>query len=283
MHYFLADPVVVPPEARADYAEEVVNLPSVLCYEPPDAPPPVVPPPVQACGHVTFGAFNRMEKVSAGVRDAWAQVIVRVPDARLIVKTGRASTDAACRQLVRDLVARGVAPDRIELRGNTTHPEHLAAHGDIDILLDTFPHGGGVTAVESLLMGVPVVTLLGARVAGRLAASFLAALGLDDLVADSPEAYIATATRLAADHGRLAHERQTLRARLMAAPLADADRYTRAVEGAYRDLWKRWCARAAARTLRGRRPVRPVRLRRPLPRASESIHAGTTVRTEGTP
>ncbi|MCC6417944.1 MAG: tetratricopeptide repeat protein, partial [Gemmataceae bacterium] len=154
MHYFMADPIVVPPEARAAYFEEVVNLPSVLCYEPPDAAPPVAPPPSLANGYVTFGAFNRMEKVSPGVRDAWAAVMLRVPDARLIVKTGRVSTDAACQQLVDDLVARGVARERIELRGNTSHQEHLAAHGDIDILLDTFPHGGGVTSVEALLMGV---------------------------------------------------------------------------------------------------------------------------------
>ncbi len=242
MRYFLADPIVVPTEARAAYFEEVVNLPSVLCYEPPDAAPPVGPPPTLANGHVTFGAFNRMEKVSPGVRDAWAAVMLRVPDARLIVKTGRVSTDAACQQLVADLVARGVARERIELRGNTTHTEHLSAHGDIDILLDTFPHGGGVTSVEALLMGVPVVTLLGERVAGRLAASFLTILGLGDLVADSPEAYVAIAARLAADRDRLIRERETLRPRLLASPLADADRYTRAVEDAYRSLWRRWCA-----------------------------------------
>ena len=248
MHYFLADPIVVPAASRASYFEEVVNLPSVLCYEPPDAAPPVVPPPVLARGHVTFGAFNRMEKVSAGVRDAWAQVLLRVPDARLIVKTGRMSTDDACQQLVAELVARGVARDRIELRGNTTHHGHLATHGDIDILLDTFPHGGGVTSVEALLMGVPVVTLLGDRVAGRLAASFLTILGLDDLVAASPEAYVAIAARLAADRDRLAHERATLRTRLLASPLADADRYTRAVEAAYCEMWQRWCAGSASRS-----------------------------------
>ena len=46
--------------------------------------------------------------------------------------------------------------ERIELRGHTPHVEHLAAHGDIDIMLDSFPHGGGVTSIEALMMGVPV-------------------------------------------------------------------------------------------------------------------------------
>ncbi|MGE3271977.1 MAG: tetratricopeptide repeat protein [Chloroflexota bacterium] len=246
MHYFLADAVVVPPETRRWYAEEVVNLPSLICYEPPDGLPEVAPPPSLTSGHVTFGAFNRLEKVTDGVRDAWAQIMATVPDAHLIVKTG-GKDEQARQRLVDDLVARGVARDRITVRGNTTHREHLAAHNDIDILLDTFPHGGGVTSIEALLMGVPVVTVLGDRVAGRLAASFLTTLGLSDLVAASAGEYVKIVARLAADRDRLARERETLRARVLASPIADAGLYTRAVEDAYSELWRRWCAGTGGR------------------------------------
>jgi protein O-GlcNAc transferase len=240
MHYFLADAVVVPPEAYRWYAEEVVNLPSLICYEPPDTAPPVMPPPSLTRGHITFGAFNRLEKVTDNVRDAWARVMAAVPDAKLLVKAG-GKTEQARWRLVHDLVARGVARERIEVHGHTNHVEHLAAHAEIDILLDSFPHGGGVTSIEALLMGVPVVTVLGERVPGRLAASFLTTLGMTDLIAETEDDYLQTVVRLAGDRERLVRERGTLRERVLASPIANAGLYTRALEATYRELWERWC------------------------------------------
>ena len=57
------------------------------------------------------------------------------------------------------------------------------------------------------------------------------------------------AARLASDPARLARERSTLRTRLLASPIGDARAYTRAVEAAYRDLWRRWCEKAPLRLL----------------------------------
>src|SRR5688572_10470993 len=90
-------------------------------------------------------------------------------------------------------------------------------------------------------MGVPVVTLPGTGVAGRLSASFLTALGLEDLVAETADRYVALAARLAGDLERLTRERATLRERLLASPIGDTRAYTRAAEAAYRDLWRAWC------------------------------------------
>jgi predicted O-linked N-acetylglucosamine transferase (SPINDLY family) len=127
------------------------------------------------------------------------------------------------------------------------HDEHMASFNQLDIQLDPFPHTGGVTTLEGLMMGIPCVTLLGERIPGRLSASFLTVLGLEDLVAQSLDEYVEIAVRLAGNLDRLAHERATLRQRLMASPIADAGQYTRAVEDVYRTLWRRWCERRGAR------------------------------------
>jgi predicted O-linked N-acetylglucosamine transferase (SPINDLY family) len=119
--------------------------------------------------------------------------------------------------------------------------EHLATYGEIDLLLDTFPHCGGVTTLESMLMGVPTVTLLGERVAGRLSASFLTVLGLEHLVARSVDEYVEIAASVAGRPAWLAELRGTLRDRLLASPVGDARAYTREVEATYRRLWQRWC------------------------------------------
>ena len=137
--------------------------------------------------------------------------------------------------------AHGVEPERIDILGKTSIYQHLAAYGQIDVQLDPYPHGGGATTFDGLMQGVPCITLAGELIPERVSASFLTTLGLSDLVARTPEQYVEIAAMLAADPERLARERSTLRARLLASPAADGERYTRAVEATYRELWRRWC------------------------------------------
>jgi protein O-GlcNAc transferase len=266
MQYLLGDPVVTPPEDRASYIEEIVDLPSVICYEPPPAAPAIAPLPARERGYVTFGAFNRLPKISAGSVEAWARVLAAVPSSRLIIKFSGADLPQNREHLLGSLAAHGVQPERVTLLGGTPQPEHLAAHAEIDLMLDTFPQSGGVTTLDALLMGVPVVSLLGKRVTGRISASFLTSLGLADLVARTPDEYVEIAARLAGDLDRLAHERATLRDRMLASPVANAAQYTRAVEAAYRELWQRWCAGRKARgdlRLPNVRALRHAVVRRP--------------------
>ena len=91
------------------------------------------------------------------------------------------------------------------------------------------------------MMGVPSVTLLGETITGRVSASFQTALDLDGFVARTPEAYLEIASRQAANLDGLAETRAALRDRLLASPIGDTRRYTRAVEDVYRALWRRWC------------------------------------------
>jgi predicted O-linked N-acetylglucosamine transferase (SPINDLY family) len=136
-----------------------------------------------------------------------------------------------------------VVAERLTILGATSRQEHLAAYAQVDVQLDTFPQSGGVTTLEGLTMGVPSVTLLGRGITGRISASFLTSLGLADLVAETPDAYVDVAVRLAGDLDRLSRERSTLRERLLASPVGDAQAYTRAVEQAYRTLWRAWCGK----------------------------------------
>jgi predicted O-linked N-acetylglucosamine transferase (SPINDLY family) len=232
----------VPAEDEPLYAEQVVRLPSFVCYTPPPAPPPIPPLPARERGHVTFGSFNRAVKITPVVLETWARILHAVPGSRLLLKPTMEDAPATRERLLGPLARNGIDLSRIEILGTHQHREHLACFGRIDLQLDTFPHSGGVTTLDGLLMGIPCVTLLGDRPSGRSSASFLTALGLEDLVAHTVDEYVEIAVRLAGDLDRLAHERATLRERLLTSPIGDADQYTRAVEAAYRALWQRWCA-----------------------------------------
>jgi len=95
---------------------------------------------------------------------------------------------------------------------------------------------------DSLWMGVPLVTLIGATVVGRAGYSQLANLGLPELVASNPDSYVAIAASLAGDLERLSRLRRTLRMRMQQSPIMDAKRFAANVELAYRGMWRRWCA-----------------------------------------
>jgi predicted O-linked N-acetylglucosamine transferase (SPINDLY family) len=116
----------------------------------------------------------------------------------------------------------------------------MRTYGRIDIALDPFPWGGGITTCEALWMGVPVVSLVGRTAVGRGGASILANIGVPELVAQTPEQYVQIAAALARDLPRLAELRRTLRARMQASPLMDAPRFARNVEAAYRQMWRNW-------------------------------------------
>ena len=116
----------------------------------------------------------------------------------------------------------------------------LEQYGEIDVALDPFPFGGGLTSCEALWMGVPVLTLPGDRPASRQTAAFLASVDLRECLASSPSDYVARATATASDPQRLAEIRHTLRARMAASPLCDGPRFARALEAAFQRMWRLW-------------------------------------------
>lgn len=245
MDYFFADPVTVPPAARRGFSEAVVDLPAFVCFDPPADAPAASPLPAIATGHVTFGCLNRRAKTSDEALALFARVVRAVPGARLLVKD-EAYNDAVTADRLREaFAAHGVEPSRLEILGGTSRGDHLATYARVDLALDPFPHGGGVSALEGLWMGVPMVTLTGDRIPGRMGTSFLSVLGLHDLIAATPDEYVARAVAAVSDLPRLARVRAGLRNRTEVSPLANGETYCRAVEAAYRDMWRRWCAEHA--------------------------------------
>ena len=210
--YRLVDAVTDPVgETDACASETLVRLDGgFLCYGAlKDAPEPIVPPFLKT-GTVTFGSFNNPAKLSAVTLEVWAELLSRLPQARLLLK-GEPFADAPTRALfLARLGERGVAAERVELVAwLPVAATHLALYHQMDIALDPFPDNGTTTTCEALWMGIPVVTLRGDRHAGRVGASLLTQIGLTDLIANSVEEYLEIAVALAHNPERL--ERPTSR------------------------------------------------------------------------
>ena len=136
--------------------------------------------------------------------------------------------------------------DRLDFVGNQEPWEDFVkGYHEADIALDPFPYSGWITTCDALRMGIPVVTLSGETSVGRGGASILANLGLPELVAQTPEEYLDIAVSLAHDLPRLSALRSTLRERMERSPLRDARGLARAIEAAYRSMWREYCVEAS--------------------------------------
>ncbi len=238
--YLVSDDVSSPVEFAAHASETVWRLPATrLCFTPPAASPaPRLP---AADTPVTFGCFNNVSKINAGVLALWKRILDRLPEARLLFKYGSLDDATGRTWLARDLDAAGIALERVEMRGKSDYVEMLDQYGDMHIALDPFPFCGGLSTLDALWMGVPVVTLDQTLMAGRQSAAFLHNMGATELIAATPDDYVRIAVDLAGDRRRVVQYRETLRAAMRASPLQDYAGFTRDLEAAWRAMWRAWC------------------------------------------
>jgi len=240
--YFITDLGFLPAGFRVP--EEVVTIPSAYCYTPIANSPSVRSElPLTRNGYVTFGSFNNPCKINARVLHVWSQILVQLPDSRLMCKTY--SHDHA--QLIyQTMYAAGVARERVEcVTAHYPRTEDLMAvyTNSIDIALDTWPCAGMLTTLEALWMGCPVPTLRGNTFLHNQSVSVLCQLELTDLVADSESDYIKLVVALAQDVPRLQRLRAELRDLIKEAPLYKPAQIAKSLTEALESIWLRACDR----------------------------------------
>ena len=248
MDWMITDRWETPPELAEFYSERLLCLPDgYVCYTAPTYAPDTVPLPAPNNGHITFGCFNNVAKITPLVIATWCEVLHRVPSARLVLKAHQFADPPTAERFRDAFAARGIAGERLELRGPSRHREFLGEYNGIDIVLDPFPYSGGLTTCEALWMGVPTVTMPGETFSSRHSMSHLSNAGLADWVVPDSAAYVELAVAKASDIASLAALRAGLRARVKASPLCDAPRFGRNLGAALRFAWRDWCEHAAAR------------------------------------
>ena len=147
----------------------------------------VTPLPSLKTGFITFGCPNQFAKVSPGALQLWVRILQAIPGAHLVLQAPPGSH----RDHVRELFAEaGIAPERLAFDGKVPLNDYLARYQDLDLCLDPYPYTGGVTTMDALWMGVPVITLAGRTGVGRSGVSILSNVGLPELIAPTPGQYI---------------------------------------------------------------------------------------------
>lgn len=242
MDWFIGDPWTLPDSLDAQFTERIWRLPETrLCFTPPDIDVPVSPLPCAQGQPLTFGCFNNLTKMGDEVVALWARVLHAVPGSRLVLKASQFDEPAVCDDVRARFAAQGVVGDSLLLSGRSSREDYLKAYHQVDIGLDPFPFTGGTTTVESLWMGVPVLTLAGDRLLARQGVGMMTNAGLPNWVVDSADAYVERAAAFAQDSAALATLRAQLREQVLASPLFDAPRFAVNLEQALRGMWRDRC------------------------------------------
>jgi len=239
MDYRITDPWLDPPGMTERYhSETVVRIAGGMAFRPDPDAPAVNALPALTSGEFVFASFNNLSKVNTAVINLWARVLHAVPSASLMI--GNVKADSIKERLLNVFSQAGIGPERLILQPQLPGADYLAMHHQIDMALDPFPYNGTTTTMQTLWMGVPVITLAGNNAKSRCGVSLMSRVNLPEFICQTEDEYVQCAVNFAKNLPKLEAVRQSLRAR-MTAPKCQPETITRQLEAAYREMWRTWC------------------------------------------
>lgn len=239
MDYIIADPTSVPEDSTEWFSETVIRMPATrLCMTKPKPSREisVAQPPCIRKGHVTFGSFQQAAKITPKVLQTWSQVMEKVPNSRLRIQSSAFGSAAVCERVAAGMSAAKIDLTRVEMLGSMPWEDYLEAHGEVDMLIDTFPYTGGTTTAFALWMGVPVLSILGNTMLSRQGATMLDCVGLPNWIARDEEDYVDKAVKFSENIQYMVQLRAGLREVTERSPLFDTERFTREFEKTLLDI-----------------------------------------------
>ena len=239
--YIIADGTIVRDDEVGNYSEKIVFLPDT--YQPNDSD--------RLCGktdvlsetkrvhdqNFVFACFNNTYKITPDIFSTWMFILRSVPESVLWLLK---DNDLAANNMRREAAQFGVDSLRLIFLEKMPHAEHLSRISKADLFLDTFPYNAHTTASDALLMGLPVLTMMGTAFPSRVAASLVKSIGMPELITQSRAEYIAKAIQIARHPGRLLSLKRELAEARLLGPLFDSIRFTRNLEAAYQLMYKNY-------------------------------------------
>jgi predicted O-linked N-acetylglucosamine transferase (SPINDLY family) len=238
--YILVDDYSTKENDEAHFSEKPYRLPgSRLCMSIPQTTRPLSPLPSPALekGLICFGSFQAMSKINDSSLQLWHQVMQAVPHSRLRLQNAAFDHDDARQEFIERLKQANFDIGRIDLHGSKSYTDYLAAHADVDIILDTHPFPGGTTTAEAIWMGVPTLSLAGRDLVSRQGESMLRCVGLHDWVAADKTEFVELAVTKTSNLEALNQTRLHLRQTALSSPLFNATVFAHNLSKAFTDIW----------------------------------------------
>lgn len=260
--YFVADPIVISPATEKYFSEKIAYLPdSYFLFDNLKYIPQLnftrkkhgLPE-----GVMIFCCHNSIYKITPDVFDSWMRILQGAPGSVLWLFSNNIE---ARNNLHSEAKIRGISTDRLIFADFVPSDIHLARYRLADLFLDTYHCNAHTTAAEALWTGLPVLTCMGKKMASRVASSLLTAIGLHEMITNTPEQYEEKAIYLATHPEELARIRTLLEHNRLTTPLFNTEQQVKNIEAVYEHIWERHKAGLPPETLHANSPgslSRPV-------------------------
>ena len=225
MDYLIVDKNLIKPTEENLYNEKVIYLPSIWnCHSGYKHDRKENDAPSKKNQFITFGSFNNFKKINDDVIEVWSQILKKVKNSRLILKTSVATSQELYEEKFKKL---GVLSSITFLKYNKNFDDHLNEYKKIDIALDTFPWNGVTTSFEAIWMNVPVIVMDGYNFNSRCGSSINKNLNLTSLIGENKEDYVNKAVSLAQNRQMLLNIRKDLFKNALKSPLFDQSKFSK--------------------------------------------------------
>jgi len=227
------------------YTESLVRISQAFyCYKPPTDAPDILSLPATDNGYITFASYNNLVKISEDVIELWSKVLMSMPGSKMLIQNHSFNDSSSKERIEKLFMSHGVVAERLVLQTSSDFSSYLVGHNQVDIILDTFPWAGHTITCHALMMGVPVITLVGEEHASRMGYSTMQNLGLCECIAFTKEEYLEKAIALANNLPWLDEMRKQLRPALLGSHLCDGIQFTQKLEDQYQVMWRTCCEKA---------------------------------------
>jgi len=242
--YFIADNYVLPESAQDYYTEKIWRLPEnyigidgftvgtpTISRESLDIPDD---------GIIYFSSQTGLKRNPHNI-SLQMQIIKQVPNSYFLLKSHRSN-----HQDLQDFItpiAEAVGVDLECLRflpSADTDMEHRANLAIADIVLDTYPYNGATTTLETLWMGIPLVTRVGEQFAARNSYTMMMNVGVTEGIAWSDQEYVEWGVKLGKDEKLRQEIVWKLRKSRQTSPLWNGNKFAREMENAYQQMWEKY-------------------------------------------
>ena len=241
--YFIADPYVLPEDADEYYTEKIWRLPQTyIAVDGFESSTPTVRRDtldIPADAVIYFSAQASMKRHPDTIR-LQMRIVKSVPNSYLVLKS-MGDQESLKEFFYQMAEAEGVEKERLRFLPITnSEAEHRANLILADVVLDTYPYNGATHTLETLWMGIPMVTRVGKQFAARNSYTMMINAGITEGIAWTDEEYVEWGIRLGTDHDLRNQVILKLRQGKQTAPLWNSRQFTRDMETAYEQMWQIW-------------------------------------------
>ena len=241
--YFFADPYVLPESAGNYYSAQIWRLPKTYLavdgfeVDVPTLRRDQLDIPSDAVVYLSAQTGYKRHPHTARLQ---MQILKQIPNSYLLIK-GLADEESIKSFFTQIAEEEGVESHRLRfLAWTDSEATHRANLGIADVVLDTYPYNGATTTLETLWMGIPLVTRVGQQFSARNSYTMMINAGITEGIAWTDEEYVEWGVRLGKDEALRQQIAWKLRQSKQTAPLWNAKQFTREMEKAYQQMWQRY-------------------------------------------